>query len=101
MLYLWAQHPETVAAVRSTNANAAQPGINQKGVKGLTIALPPKETSKDFEQLVEPLLAKVINLAKKNTNLRVQRDLLLPKLVSGEIDVSGIPMPDDKEVEAA
>ncbi len=40
-------------------------------------------------------------LVDKNANLRAQRDLLLPKLVSGEIDVLDIPMPDDKEVEAA
>ena len=40
-------------------------------------------------------------LEKKNANLRAQRDLLLPKLVSGEIDVSNISMPNDKEVEAA
>lgn len=54
-----------------------------------------------FSLLVDPLYILVNRLQRKNSNLRAQRDLLLPKLVSGEIDVSDIPMPDDKEVEAA
>jgi type I restriction enzyme S subunit len=33
-------------------------------------------------------MAMVLRLHRKNANLRAQRDLLLPKLVSGEIDVS-------------
>ena len=40
-------------------------------------------------------------LQRKNANLRAQRDLLLPKLVSGEIDVSDLSTPEDKEVAAA
>lgn len=101
LLYLWIQQSGTVSAIRSTNANAAQPGINQKGVKGLKLTLPSPEITKDFDLLVEPLMAQITSLAKKNNILSTQRDLLLPKLVSGEIDVSDIPMPNDKEVEAA
>jgi len=33
-------------------------------------------------------------LKRKNTNLRVQRDLLLPKLIYGEVDVSAFPEPE-------
>jgi type I restriction enzyme S subunit len=32
-------------------------------------------------------------LNRKNTNLRTTRDLLLPKLISGELDVSTLPEP--------
>ena len=35
-----------------------------------------------------------VTLQKKNQNLRTTRDLLLPKLISGEIDVSEIPTPE-------
>jgi type I restriction enzyme S subunit len=59
------------------------------------------QVASDFGQLVGPLFQLTETLAKKNANLRAQRDLLLPKLVSGEIDVSDITMPEDKEVEAA
>ena len=41
-----------------------------------------------FEPTIAPLFRKVQNLSEKNTNLRQTRDLLLPKFISGEIDVS-------------
>ena len=35
-----------------------------------------------------------LTLKKKNANLRTTRDLLLPKLISGELDVSAMPEPE-------
>jgi type I restriction enzyme S subunit len=87
-LYLWLQEPDTVHAIRATNANAAQPGINQQSVGGLELILPDEKTAARFDQLVEPLLAEVINLAKRIQTLRRTRDLLLPRLISGELNVS-------------
>jgi type I restriction enzyme S subunit len=84
-LYLWLQDAETVHAIRATNANAAQPGINQSGVNGLKIALPDPAIIKEFDRIIEPLLAHIINLAKSNQNLRHTRDLLLPRLLSGQV----------------
>jgi type I restriction enzyme, S subunit len=88
LLYLWLQEPKTVSDIRATNANAAQPGINQAGVKGLFITVPPKEICQQFDNLIEPSLALIIRLAKRNIILHRTRDLLLPKLISGEVDVS-------------
>ena len=90
ILYLWLQEPATVSIIRATNANAAQPGINQKSVKRLPFVVPSLEITNQFDQLVEPHLILIISLAKKNEVLRRTRDLLLPKLISGEIDVSNI-----------
>ena len=42
----------------------------------------------EFSPMVEPLLDNVRNLQQKNTILRRTRDLLLPRLISGEVDVS-------------
>ena len=42
----------------------------------------------EFEKIVSPFENQIENLTKKNTLLRQTRDLLLPKLISGEIDVS-------------
>ena len=86
-LYLWLQEPDTIQAIRATNSNAAQPGINQQSVGGLELIVPDRETAARFDGLVEPLLAAIINLAKRNQTLRTTRDLLLPMLVSGKIDV--------------
>lgn len=88
MLYLWLQEPDTVHAIRGTNANAAQPGINQQSVNGLGLVTPPLEVAAAFDVAVEPLLAGTVNCAKRNRVLRRTRDLLLPKLISGALDVS-------------
>jgi type I restriction enzyme S subunit len=92
-LYLWLQEPDTVQLIRSKNANAAQPGINQQIVSSLELVLPDSQTSAKFDQLVDPLLAEVVNLAKRIQNLRRTRDLLLPRLLSGQIDVEALPGP--------
>ena len=87
-LYFWLDQPEMTQNIRNLNANAAQPGINQAGVKGLPILLPDQRTLELFDSIIDPVLSQFFNLAKKNANLRRTRDLLLPRLVSGEIDVS-------------
>ncbi len=89
-LFFWLDQPDITAGIINLNANAAQPGINQKGVKGLPILLPDRKFLDLFDEFVEPLLAKLFNLAKKNQVLRQTRDLLLPKLISGELDVSDL-----------
>ena len=76
--------------IRNLNANAAQPGINQGGVRSLPILLPPKNLLQRFEATVEPLLGLLFNLAKKNRSLSLMRDMLLPRLLSGELDVSDL-----------
>ncbi len=37
----------------------------------------------------------ILALVRKNNNLRATRDLLLPKLISGELDVSTLPEPEE------
>lgn len=65
-----------------------------KGVfKGIELVVPPAALVNDFQQKVAPLMDMILRLQRKNRNLRTQSDLLLPKLISGEIDVSDIPMP--------
>ena len=86
-LYIWLQEPDTVQTIRSKNANAAQPGINQQTVGGLELILPDEKTAAHFDRLVEPLLAEIINLAKRIQNLRRTRDLLLPRLLSGQVNL--------------
>jgi type I restriction enzyme, S subunit len=52
------------------------------------ITLPSIQLQARFAELIRSTRTLGNNLLKKNRNLRAQRDLLLPKLVSGEIDVS-------------
>lgn len=86
-LYLWLQEPNTVHAIRATNANAAQPGINQQSVGGLELIVPDATIASQFDQLVEPMLSALINHAKRTQNLIRTRDLLLPRLLSGQVSL--------------
>ena len=48
---------------------------------------------KAVASVLEPMSELELTLKKKNANLRTTRDLLLPKLISGELDVSAMPEP--------
>jgi type I restriction enzyme, S subunit len=56
----------------------------------LKVVRPPISTVEAFAGFVEPFFAQILVLLRKNMNLRTTRDLLLPKLISGEIDVSAL-----------
>lgn len=86
---------------RFLNNDAAVPGLNRNQAYSLPFLKPSETVLEEFSSHCKPIYELVRKLHRKNTNLRAQRDLLLPKLVSGEIDVSDISVPDDKEVEAA
>ena len=51
------------------------------------ILLPPKEIMESFDAAVRPLHKQIGIIAKQNANLIKQRDLLLPRLMSGKLEV--------------
>lgn len=67
---------------------AAYPAVKQSDFEAAKILLPRKQLLHDFHEKVEPMLLLCAELMQKNANLRAQRDLLLPRLISGELDVS-------------
>ena len=56
--------------------------------RGMQVLRPRMELAAKFEAQVRSLFDLTLNLANKNENLRQTRDLLLPRLISGELDVS-------------
>lgn len=67
---------------------AAYPAVKQSDFERAELLMPSASALAAFDQAALPLLRLSDALHRKNANLRAQRDLLLPKLVSGEIDVS-------------
>ncbi|QTF55366.1 restriction endonuclease subunit S [Stutzerimonas frequens] len=80
-------------ALIDLRAGAAQQNISQDVIKKFKLLRASDELHEQFEMVVTPFLTLCFTLYRKNANLRAQRDLLLPKLISGEIDVSDITMP--------
>ncbi|MHA1863838.1 MAG: hypothetical protein ACTSWA_08720 [Candidatus Thorarchaeota archaeon] len=50
--------------------------------------VPAQDYLNQFEEIVTPIFALKYNLQQQNDTLQETRDLLLPRLISGEIDVS-------------
>jgi type I restriction enzyme S subunit len=52
------------------------------------VILPPKDLLRSFSDFVRPALTLIVNANKTIANLAVQRNLLLPRLISGELSVA-------------
>jgi type I restriction enzyme S subunit len=73
--------------VLSHVSGAAQPNANAKVLAGVEILVPPQLIQRSFHEFVEPLVDQREILQIQNQKLRIARDLLLPKLMNGEIVV--------------
>lgn len=71
---------------------AAQPGLNQPELLSVSIKLPPKDVLEAFEEQVNPLMHQIALNALESKHLSALQDAILPKLMSGEIDVSSIEL---------
>ena len=67
---------------------AAQPNMSGSQIENVELLLPKTNLISDFNEIVSPFIKGVDNMLLRNQILRQTRDLLLPKLISGEIDVS-------------
>ena len=52
------------------------------------LIVPSSNNCQQFGDFVEPIIRLIFKMEKRNTTLRRTRDLLLPRLISGEVDVS-------------
>ena len=76
--------------IKTNLGGAAQPSANAQVLTSYPVVIPPQELQKSFDDKVQSLLDYREILQQKNTNLRTTRDLLLPRLISGEINVSDL-----------
>ena len=86
-LYFWLSQTETRQSVVNLNANTAQPGISQDKLKTLWFLLPTEPLTHLFNERVEAQVAQIFRLALMNQKLAEARNLLLPRLMNGEIAV--------------
>ncbi len=61
--------------------------INKTKFENLDLIIPDKHTLKDFHSMVKPMYEKILIITKENQKLAALRDLLLPKLMRGEVRV--------------
>ena len=56
-------------------------------MKSLQVIIPEQNVFEEFEAIVSPLFARIESLEKENSRLSTLRDTLLPRLMSGELEV--------------
>lgn len=76
----------------SMNAGSAVPSMTTDILNAMEVAIPPASVLEEFESLVAPMYRAMQENDAQSNKLADLRDTLLPKLLSGEIDVSVIQL---------
>lgn len=79
-------------AISSMSGASGRQRVRIECFESFEIAVPPDDVSDRFEKDIGPLFEMVHKLSVQTAQLAAIRDLLLPKLVSGEIDVSSLDL---------
>lgn len=66
---------------------SAQPKISKGRLEKLKILVPDKKIMEEFNKLINPIFDKILLVKNENTLLIKQRDMLLPRLISGKLEV--------------
>jgi type I restriction enzyme S subunit len=69
------------------SAGAAQNNISQQIIRAFEMIMPSSYLMNIFVESLTPVFEQWLNLQRQNEKLRAARDLLLPRLMSGEIPV--------------
>lgn len=85
-LFYWLKDHVDVFISHATGATFKE--ITKGIFRQLPIILPDQGTLLKYEETVKPMSECVLNLQRQNKRLSEARDMLLPRLMSGEIDVS-------------
>lgn len=78
--------------VKAIVTGAVQPKISQTNLRSIQVVIPPPKLLTDYNSQIEPLFALLRTNEETNKSLTALRDTLLPKLMSGELDVSNIQL---------
>lgn len=79
-------------AIEQTQVATTVIHIGKKDYDAFEITLPDSSTLDSFDSLTSPMITRIVSNSFENKRLATMRDTLLPKLMSGEIDVSGIQL---------
>ncbi len=85
--YLYLRLKSLQTAILGLQVGAAQPHVYSRDVNRLSLLIAPNDLCAQFEQQVKPIFNLIKNLKLENQKLAQARDLLLPRLMNGTIQV--------------
>jgi type I restriction enzyme S subunit len=91
--FLFLRLQDAKQTLENLGANGATMGnVNKGKFEAMEIICPPDDLLASYHRLVEPMFSEILSLFRQIQNLRRTRDLLLPRLLCGELRVS-VPPP--------
>ena len=92
-LYQATTTDEFVAYLTNNATGAAYPAVTAPTFENAKLVVPETALSQSFGELTIPMAEEVHVIQRQVDNLRRTRDLLLPRLLCGQIDVEALPEP--------
>ena len=91
-IYLLTNSTDFLVDLRSRANSGVQVNLSSSEIKASQTVLPSEEVNNAFSEITLPMFEIIINNQLENQRLAQLRDTLLPKLMSGELDVSDISL---------
>lgn len=98
ILAMTLREPYVKTRMKGYVSGAALPRIILKEFRKFIIVVPPIELQNEWAEYAEPMIELCWRLIDRNKNLLCSRDLILPRLISGELDVSDLNIAVSEEV---
>ncbi len=95
-LYFFSENWRSVIA-KNTLSGATVDRVPLSRFPEFPVCLPPHEIVASFDTVAQPMIAQIEGLVKAHSTLAASRDLLLPRLISGQLSVEAA----ERELEAA
>lgn len=86
-LYFQLSSDAVMEEMRRKGTGVAIPGLNSTAARSLSILVPPPAIVRTFDALVAPMAARIFLNGRESRTLAELRDLLLPRLMSGELRI--------------
>jgi len=90
MTYCMFREPEMRVRLEQLSNGVAQQNLSPVIASKMELVRPPRELRLQFTEFAEPMVQRIVQLYSIMQNLRRTRDLLLPRLLSGQIDVEAL-----------
>jgi type I restriction enzyme S subunit len=87
-LFNYLGQDDVVGLIQGRAQGVTMPNLNTGILSSVPVRLPPRKLQDDFARLTFPMAEAHEALTAKIENLRRTRDLLLPRLLSGQVDIS-------------
>lgn len=89
-IYCTLKQPEIISEIINRGQGSAQPNISASDIMSIPCVIPQTDEINNFNLQTAPMFELIINNQFENLILAKTRDWLLPRLMSGEIDISNI-----------